>query len=67
MSGQLRPRARRRRQVPSRTAILALVALAGALAYRDNLVWVFVVIYAAVLVVLLAAAWSWWCGRHLHL
>jgi len=43
------------------------VALAGALAYLDNLVWVFVVIYSAVLVVLLAAAWSWWCGRHLRL
>ncbi|HUY58021.1 MAG TPA: hypothetical protein VMV12_09345 [Candidatus Micrarchaeaceae archaeon] len=50
-----------------RAWLVGLVALAGALAYLDNLVWVFVVIYAAVLVALLAAVWSWWCGRHLRL
>jgi uncharacterized protein (DUF58 family) len=44
-----------------------MLGLAGALAYLDNLVWVFAVIYSAVLVVLLAAVWSWWCGRHLRL
>jgi len=44
-----------------------MVALLGALAYLDNLVWIFLLIYSAVLVVLLAAVWSWWCGRHLQL
>ncbi len=47
--------------------LLGALALTGALAYLDNLVWVLVVIYSALLVVLLAAAWSWWCGRHLRL
>jgi uncharacterized protein (DUF58 family) len=50
-----------------RNWLLLWGALAGALAYVDNLVWVFVPIYAAVLVVLLAGAWSWWCARHLRL
>jgi uncharacterized protein (DUF58 family) len=44
-----------------------VLALAGGLAYLNNLLWAFVLIYAAVLVALLAAAWSWWCGRHLRL
>ncbi|MGC2191089.1 MAG: hypothetical protein WA751_02015 [Candidatus Dormiibacterota bacterium] len=43
------------------------MALVGALAYLNNLVWVFVLIYSAVLVAMLAAIWSWWCGRHLRL
>lgn len=47
--------------------LLALLALAGGLAYLDNLLWAFVLIYSAVLVALLAAAWSWWCARHLRL
>jgi uncharacterized protein (DUF58 family) len=47
--------------------LLALLALTGGLAYLDNLLWAFVLIYSAVLVALLAAAWSWWCGRHLRL
>ena len=51
---------------PSRAAVVGLVALSGALAYLNNLVWVFVLIYSAMLVVLLAAVWSWWCGRHLR-
>jgi uncharacterized protein (DUF58 family) len=47
--------------------LLALLALAGGIAYLDNLLWAFVLIYSAVLVALLAAAWSWWCARHLRL
>jgi uncharacterized protein (DUF58 family) len=47
--------------------LLALLALAGGLAYLDNLLWAFVLIYSAVLVALLAAVWSWWCGHHLRL
>lgn len=47
--------------------LLGVVALVGALAYLDSLVWVFLLIYAMVLLALLAAAWSWWCGRHLRL
>ena len=39
----------------------------GGLAYLNNLLWAFLLIYAAVLVALLAAAWSWWCARHLRL
>ncbi|MGA7087192.1 MAG: hypothetical protein WA724_05645 [Candidatus Dormiibacterota bacterium] len=47
--------------------LLAVLALAGWFAYLDNLLWAFVLIYSAVLVALLAAVWSWWCGRHLRL
>ncbi|MGH7643363.1 MAG: DUF58 domain-containing protein [Candidatus Dormibacteria bacterium] len=47
--------------------ILGTLALAGALAYLENLVWIFLLIYSGALVVLLAAVWSWWCGRHLQL
>lgn len=47
--------------------LLTLLAVAGGLAYLDNLPWAFVLIYSAVLVALLAATWSWWCGRHLRL
>ncbi|MFZ0995721.1 MAG: hypothetical protein WAO09_07060 [Candidatus Dormiibacterota bacterium] len=41
--------------------------MAGGLAYLDNLLWAFVLIYSTVLVALLAAAWSRWCARHLRL
>jgi uncharacterized protein (DUF58 family) len=47
--------------------LLALLALAGGLAYLNNLLWAFVLIYSAVLVFLLSAAWSRWCARHLRL
>ncbi len=46
---------------------MAALVVAGALAYMDRMVWIFVLIYSVVLVVALAAAWSWWCGRHLRL
>jgi uncharacterized protein (DUF58 family) len=66
MRSELRPRYRGGLVAP-RSWLLVFAALAGAMAYLDNLVWVFVPIYAAVLVVLLAATWSWWCARHLRL
>lgn len=47
--------------------LLAGVALVGGLAYLNNLLWAFLLIYSAVLVALLAATWSWWCARHLRL
>ncbi|HVC38963.1 MAG TPA: hypothetical protein VNH20_03160 [Candidatus Dormibacteraeota bacterium] len=50
-----------------RLAALALVAMAGAVAYLDDLVWIFVLIYSGVLVLGLDMTWSWWCGRHLRL
>ncbi|MGC1185023.1 MAG: hypothetical protein WBA31_07725 [Candidatus Dormiibacterota bacterium] len=66
MRAELRPRYRGG-LVPFQCWLLLLAALVGALAYLDNLVWVFVPVYSALLVVSLAAAWSWWCARHLRI
>lgn len=51
----------------SRIGLLVMVALAGAIAYVDAVWWAFLLIYAAALLALLAATWSWWCARHLRL
>ncbi|MGH7640725.1 MAG: hypothetical protein ACREOL_07465 [Candidatus Dormibacteria bacterium] len=47
--------------------VLLALALAGILAYLDKLVWVFVLLYSVLLALALAAAWTWWCCRHLRL
>ena len=66
LRAELRPRYRGG-LVTVRFWLLLLAALVGALAYLDNLVWVFVPVYSALLVLFLAAAWSWWCARHLRI
>ncbi|HUY97903.1 MAG TPA: DUF58 domain-containing protein [Verrucomicrobiae bacterium] len=51
----------------SRTPVLAVLVVTGFFAYITGVRLAFVVVYATALLLLLAAAWSWWAARHLIL
>lgn len=50
----------------ARASLLAVVVVTGFFAYITGVTLAFVPVYAAVLVVLLAAIWIWWIERHLE-
>ncbi|MGH7610322.1 MAG: DUF58 domain-containing protein [Candidatus Dormibacteria bacterium] len=51
----------------ARAGLVGVVAAVGFFAYINGVELAFVLVYAAVLVAALGAAWSWWAGRHLVL
>jgi uncharacterized protein (DUF58 family) len=50
-----------------RVGVLALLVVVGGLACAGGMVWALLPVFVALLLTVLAAFWSWWCGRHLQL